>query len=1593
MNRDPAEYSDDAALPHRYGEIENLCTEFERQFRLSQRPDINAYLRRVDSSLVKELFLELVALEMEYLSGLGESNSLADYVRRFPENADLLHSRWQQLHSRSGSSITQSRIDTDVSDTKAHQIPHPTIAVGHAVPVQFGRYQIEQVLGTGGFGTVYRAIDPQLQRTVAIKVPHQVRNRSSQREAFQLHEARVAAQLKHPGLVAVYDVQQNGESLYIVQEFVDGQDLSRWAVIAQPNIARLIILMIEIVEAVGYAHQRGMVHRDLKPANILVDHAGGAHVADFGLALNESWQQLRAGETSGTPAYMSPEQVRGESHRLDGRSDLWSLGVVLYELLAGRRPFLGESCAAIFDEILHRDPKPLRMIRPELSAELERITLKCLAKQATNRYGSAAELVDDLSAWVRGQSAAIESAMGASVVPRTLPQVLPKGLRSFDEQDADFFLDLLPGPRNRHGLPESIQFWKTRIETTDSDNTFAVGVIYGPSGCGKSSLIKAGLLPRLAPHVIPVYVEATPEDTTPRLLRSLHRCGCGIPADVTLVDALAGLRTAEWISSDHKILIVLDQFEQWLHAQSAHQDDQLVQALRHCDGGRVQCIVLVRDDFWLAASRFMQSLEIRSREGENSSLVDLFDTSHARHVLWRFGHAYGRLPADMMTLSHEQSSFLDTVVNGLEQDGKVICVRLALLAEMLKAKPWTIETLAQVGGLDGLGVTFLEETFSVSTAPAAHRYHRAGAQAVLKALLPEAGTDIKGSKQSYDRLLEVSGYSERPGDFADVIQILDNQVRLITPTDLQGEVSGLSSASPSPGAKPTSSHTRHYQLTHDFLVPSLREWLTRKQRETRRGRAEIGLAEQAALWSSKPARRHVPSLLDFIRIHIFTASSSWTETERQMMIHARRMHAWRTIIAIATLLLLLWGGFESYGRVQADNALTADPANLAATIQRMWPWQLWARHYLRHVSKQVPDDELERQRQLHARIGLMALTRAYDPELAAELYVCKVPYIGVIRDVLEPHREQLIGTFWTTLHDDLLPSRERFRAGVVLASYASESDLWSEDDYRLLAWQLVRENPIYQPVLWRDLRPVGRHLVADLERLFAQDELPESQQIGAANALAAFAGDDLSRLARLLSTANAAQYEILMPFMSHWSNREINSTLKAVVDQRPTGNLSEADRVALGKKRAGAAISLIRFGDLRGSQSAFIVDEDPESLTQFVHRCRARGVTAGQLVESLENSTDVMTRFGVLLALGDYSIAEVDASQRDELVARLAELYRVDPSSAIHSATGWLLERWNYRREKERVDHTSCPYDRTGTREWFVMEFPANVDKTPEEGEGAGDDVQAEVPKVFCTFVVFQPHEFTVGSALNAAERQADEGEQRVRRTRPIAVSACEVNWAQFDLSDEGKTRASMEQQTGHSLSPAEPAMGVSWFEAVRYCRWLTRTTGMPESEQCFDDETTLLCDADGNPEQWPVHLDRRGFRLPTEAEWEDTCRCGLSTTYGFGSDTKLLSHYGWFMDNSEEWMHEVGQLRPNLRGLFDVHGNVYEWCCDWYGADREAEAEDPLGPETGTFRVFRGGAWYVSSAFCRAAVRLRDRPVFRSLDLGFRVVIVPSAN
>ncbi|MCY2965944.1 MAG: serine/threonine-protein kinase, partial [Planctomycetota bacterium] len=492
------------------------------------------------------------------------------------------------------------------------------------LPERIGRYLVERLIGEGSFGKVYLAYDAELDRRVAVKVPHARRIKRPEDAVAYLAEARAVAGLDTPHVVPVYDAGSTDQfPCFVVSKFIDGVTLEDRLKRGRPDTFESTELTATLANALHHVHKQGYVHRDVKPANILLDAAGQPHLLDFGMALRE--QDVSADLAYvGSPAYMSPEQARGEGHRVDGRSDIFSLGIVFYELLTGRRPFRGESRRDVMKMIVTVDPKPPRQIDEQIPKELERICLKALAKLGTERYTTAFDLAEDLRQFLlqipavrMPRSVASESAdlgQSAGGIPRTpfattdafpspppsdtlaagntptgslgsdnlTVKIVPKGLRSFDEHDADFFLELLPGPRDRHGLPDTLRFWKTRIEETDADKTFSVGLIYGPSGCGKSSLVKAGLLPRLSDQVIAVYVESTGDETENRLLHGLRRRCPAIPDNLPLKETLALLRRGTGLLAGKKVLIVLDQFEQWLHAKREEEHTELVDSLRQC---------------------------------------------------------------------------------------------------------------------------------------------------------------------------------------------------------------------------------------------------------------------------------------------------------------------------------------------------------------------------------------------------------------------------------------------------------------------------------------------------------------------------------------------------------------------------------------------------------------------------------------------------------------------------------------------------------------------------------------------------------------------------------------------------------------------------------------------------------------------------------------------------------------------------------------------------------------------------------------------------------------------------------------------------
>jgi WD40 repeat protein/tRNA A-37 threonylcarbamoyl transferase component Bud32 len=269
---------------------------------------------------------------------------------------------------------------------------------------KLGKFELIEAVGQGAFGTVYRARDPELDRTVAVKVPRAGNLAGPQEFDRFLREARSVAQLHHPSIVSVHEVGQADGVPYLVSDFLPGVTLADLLSARRPGFRETAELIATVADALQYAHEHGVIHRDVKPSNIMIGDDGRPSVMDFGLAKRDAGEITMTveGQVLGTPAYMSPEQAAGEAHRVDGRSDVYSLGVLAYQMLTGELPFRGTK-RMLLHQVLRDEPKPPRRLNDQIPRDLETICLKAMAKEPARRYQTARALADDLRRYLKGE--------------------------------------------------------------------------------------------------------------------------------------------------------------------------------------------------------------------------------------------------------------------------------------------------------------------------------------------------------------------------------------------------------------------------------------------------------------------------------------------------------------------------------------------------------------------------------------------------------------------------------------------------------------------------------------------------------------------------------------------------------------------------------------------------------------------------------------------------------------------------------------------------------------------------------------------------------------------------------------------------------------------------------------------------------------------------------------------------------------------------------------------------------------------------------------------------------------------------------------
>jgi formylglycine-generating enzyme required for sulfatase activity len=360
---------------------------------------------------------------------------------------------------------------------------------------------------------------------------------------------------------------------------------------------------------------------------------------------------------------------------------------------------------------------------------------------------------------------------------------------------------------------------------------------------------------------------------------------------------------------------------------------------------------------------------------------------------------------------------------------------------------------------------------------------------------------------------------------------------------------------------------------------------------------------------------------------------------------------------------------------------------------------------------------------------------------------------------------------------------------------------------------------------------------------------------------------------------------------------------------------------------------------------------DPTLRSYLIDRAGPGGVDARVLIARLDHEKEVSVRQAILLSLGEYGLDRLSQDQRENILPRLWQLYREDVDPGIHGAAEWLLRQWQREEELKRIDKELTTGQVEGKRRWYVNRQGQTMVMLAAVGE------------------------FWMG-----------EGQKRHRQKigRSFAVASKEVTVEQFL-----RFRQDHRYFKQHAPTPDCPINGVTWYDAAAYCNWLSEQEGIAKDQWCYEPNK------DGKYAEGmrmaSNYLQRTGYRLPTEAEWEYACRAGAGTGYSFGEADDLLGKYGWYIANSPNRSQAVGMLRPNDHGLFDMHGNAWEWTQSLYKEYGKAESgmmddkEDKTDINNHDSRVLRGGSFGNQASSVRSASRYRFVPAVRGPDVGFR--------
>jgi formylglycine-generating enzyme required for sulfatase activity/tetratricopeptide (TPR) repeat protein len=439
----------------------------------------------------------------------------------------------------------------------------------------------------------------------------------------------------------------------------------------------------------------------------------------------------------------------------------------------------------------------------------------------------------------------------------------------------------------------------------------------------------------------------------------------------------------------------------------------------------------------------------------------------------------------------------------------------------------------------------------------------------------------------------------------------------------------------------------------------------------------------------------------------------------------------------------------------------------------------------------------------------------------------------------------------------------------------------------------------------------------------------------------------------------------------------------ASVWHRPV--VGEDEKEKLAKRQSNAAVALLRMNQTEKVWPLLKHSPDPRVRSYLIHRLSPLGADAGAILKRFDAEPDITSRRALLLSLGEYGEKDLSSAARQAVLPRLQDIYLTNADAGLHAAAEWLLRQWQQEAWLKQVNDEWA--DNKALREKRLESIRQRVNRDKER-----TPPQWYVNSQGQTMVVIAgPVEFVMGSPLTEKDRRSDERQHKQGIGRTFALAATAVTKEQFLRFQPSFSFSDFRRYP----SPTCPIGTVKWYEAAAYCNWLSQQEGIPEDQWCYE-----IPDEPGGIMTWRFtnmklkanYLSLTGYRLPTEAEWEYTCRAGAATSRCYGETAELLSHYGWYNNNSPEQTQPVGTKKPNDWGLFDMHGNVWNWCQERYKryaaakrGERVDDIEDVFSIIITDSRVLRGGSFSSQASYARSSYRNFVGPALRTNVLGFR--------